>query len=445
MSPKSTIGRLSTMLTALGLAVSAAALAPQDRIPEAVQSLEAASGGTATVVMHRINGVAQIVRLAPGTVEVAGATAKARSLDFLARYGDLFGVTDPSRELEAAGTWLGRLGHTHLGFQQVYEGVPVYGGELRAHFDQGGQLLAMNGVFVPGISVDPAPTVSPEDAESLAKTLVAKQKTGGNTVDLRASDAALYVFRAGLGWGRPGRDHLVWEVEVIRGSGVHQILWIDAHRGSVIQQVSGIHTLHRVIDEGADGNTIWTEGDPLPYSGSGEDADPQINRIINTSKETYDLFLNLSGGTFVSWDANDGTMHSIYDPTDPDVDCPNAWWSPSTQTTNFCADMTDDDTIAHEWTHGYSSSTHGVGGFWQSGALNESFSDIFGETVDLLNNPAEDPDGPRLAGECSTFAQATLPIFNVLSPESVAGVIPVTDAEFNPAPPWTPPPTPASR
>ena len=60
---------------------------------------------------------------------------------------------------------------------------------------------------------------------------------------------------------------------------------------------------------------------------------------------------------------------------------------------------TGDDTVAHEWGHAYTDTTHNLIYQWQSGALNESYSDIWGEVVDLLNGRGTDePGGPRTAG-----------------------------------------------
>ncbi len=48
--------------------------------------------------------------------------------------------------------------------------------------------------------------------------------------------------------------------------------------------------------------------------------------------------------------------------------------------------MTSDDVTAHEWGHAYTQYTHNLIYAWQPGALNESYSDIWGETVDRINN-----------------------------------------------------------
>lgn len=74
------------------------------------------------------------------------------------------------------------------------------------------------------------------------------------------------------------------------------------------------------------------------------------------------------------------------------VNCPmaNAFWNPSTRTMGFGENMAVDDVTAHELTHGVSQQTSGLVYRGQSGAINESMSDIFGEFVDLTNGSADD-------------------------------------------------------
>ena len=84
-------------------------------------------------------------------------------------------------------------------------------------------------------------------------------------------------------------------------------------------------------------------------------------------------------------------MHAIQDFSNPDW-CPNASWNGSI--TSFCEGMAADDVIAHEWTHAYTDATHDLIYQWQPGALNEAYSDIFGEIVDLLNGSGRRHAGP---------------------------------------------------
>ncbi len=46
---------------------------------------------------------------------------------------------------------------------------------------------------------------------------------------------------------------------------------------------------------------------------------------------------------------------------------------------------TADDVVSHEWGHAYTEYNSGLIYQWQSGALNEAYSDVWGETLDQLN------------------------------------------------------------
>jgi len=54
-----------------------------------------------------------------------------------------------------------------------------------------------------------------------------------------------------------------------------------------------------------------------------------------------------------------------------------------------------DDVVAHELTHGVTQYTSGLFYYYQSGAINESFSDLWGEFVDLTNGEGNDDPSVR--------------------------------------------------
>ena len=77
-------------------------------------------------------------------------------------------------------------------------------------------------------------------------------------------------------------------------------------------------------------------------------------------------------------------------PTDP-FSCPNAFWDGDEMT--YCAGMSRaDDVVAHELTHGVTENTSNLFYYYQSGAINESLSDVWGEFVDQTNGSGT--DGP---------------------------------------------------
>jgi hypothetical protein len=100
--------------------------------------------------------------------------------------------------------------------------------------------------------------------------------------------------------------------------------------------------------------------------------------VVYVADETHNLIANLTGAAWRSYDGADAPMRTVNN--DPNIACPNANWNGAT--TNYCSDVTGDDTVAHEWGHAYSEYSHGLIYAWQPGALNESHSDIWGEIVD---------------------------------------------------------------
>jgi hypothetical protein len=95
--------------------------------------------------------------------------------------------------------------------------------------------------------------------------------------------------------------------------------------------------------------------------------------------------------------------------------------------------MAVDDVIAHEWTHAYTDFNHDLIYAWQPGALNESYSDIFGEIVDVINGTGlDDPSPRRSANGCSSFGGTNLPNLEVTSPASAAGLYSAGAATWNP-------------
>jgi len=94
--------------------------------------------------------------------------------------------------------------------------------------------------------------------------------------------------------------------------------------------------------------------------------------------ETYDYYFNR-----FNRDSFNNSGATIYINARVSGSCPNAWWDGSSL--NFCAGMVTRDVIAHEFTHAvtqYSVKPNGLSYSYQSGALNEGMSDIFGAAVD---------------------------------------------------------------
>ncbi len=375
-----------------------------------LQQLSAATDRQAQVSLHPATGVARFVRIPADSLQRpwVGAAAEEQAAAFLREFGALFGLNNPAAELILAERETDALGMTHLHYIQQYQGVPVFASTLRFHFADDGQLRAINGMVLPALALDVTPTLSVDTAREIALRHITLM-TSIAPAELTATSQGLAILRAGLWQGLPGTDHLVYEIVVEADATLREHVFVDAHTGKIVEQFSGIHTaLDRRVYHNASffdpTLLVWSEGDPLPYTSAERTAQSDINKLIEYTEDSYNFFASLSGGNFLSWNGLDSPMSILYE--GPQLFCPNATWNG--QSTNFCRHVVSDDLVAHEWAHGYSQSTHGLIYRWQPGALNESYSDIWGETVDLLNGGGNDaPNAPRTADACTSFTHPT--------------------------------------
>jgi Zn-dependent metalloprotease/subtilisin-like proprotein convertase family protein len=362
-----------------------------------------------------------------------GATPVAKVAGFLAEHGGLFGIHDPASQLKLLGVDKDQYGYSHVRYQQAHEGVPVLGAELKGHVSPDGRLTAINGKFVPDIEVPAVAVVARSAANDSALAQVAEQQPAVlKNVELAVKSSALVIYRTNLTRGTVGENYLAYEVQVIGGDHVREYVYIDALTGKRVDQITGIHgAKSRRVHEGNIATPpAWQEGDARPAP------QPAHEDEVVGGGQAYNLFFNLSGGTYRSWDSNDATMITVNN--DPTIVCPNANWNGTS--TNYCSGTSADDVVVHEWTHAYTQETSGLIYSYQSGALNESYSDIFGETVDQINNretiggatPVTGNNGPRSQDDtvCSTFT-SELPTAD----ESVRWLVGEDAFAFSPLPP----------
>ena len=418
--------RRSVLAAALGMAFAglaqAQALSGAQR--EALNRLASESGSSPQVSIHRATGMAQFVRAPKGAQLNAKSRARALtdaakqsgSVQFLNDNGSLFGLSNAATQLDAGLLSKDRYGGTHVVHKQLYQGIPVFGGELRTHFDAAGNVTAANGTFIPDINVNPKPSRTADEA---SRTAVARVLADlGRSVQLTASKPTLLIYREGLAKGVPGANHLAWRVEVGNRVDVREFVYVDAHSGKVIDKINGIHDAknRRAFDAlnkdqpgpNYPSNPFWVEGQPFPTGNT------EADNMIQASSEIYDLFKNAFGRD--SFDGNGARMDSIFNRGNG---CPNASWNGIY--ISFCPGTTTDDVTAHEWGHAYTEYTHDLIYQWQPGALNEAYSDIWGETVDRINGRGGDtPDSQRSDGACSALTP-NLPSVNVSAPLALAG------------------------
>jgi bacillolysin len=336
----------------------------------------------------------------PGLSATAPPSAVARA--FLERYGKGFGIQDQARELRVTSSERASAGRSVVRFQQLHQGVPVLGGELIVNLDKHGDLLSANGEASPTSHVSVVPSVQRPAATEAALTAVAKENDV-STGKLHASEPSLWIYDARI-LGGPGPDIpvLVWRLDVT-GEGkepIDELVLIDARLGTVALHFSQVETAKdRWVCDANSTSSGYPCTAPVRTEGGPASAVQDVNDAYDFAGDTYDFYAANFGRD--SLDDAGLTLKSTVRYCPSPAQCPfqNAFWD-GEQMVYGAGFAAADDVVAHELTHGVTTSTSNLFYFYQSGAINESLSDVFGEFVDLTNGVGTDTAQTRwLLGE----------------------------------------------
>lgn len=386
----------------------------------------------AIVTLNEMTGLAEFVRFPAGNaMSLDGTSVQQKALSFLSTYKSIYNIQSVDQSLVFEKVQIDNYGLKNVILKQEYNGVPVFDGQLRFHFNKNNQLTAVNGNYIEiNSKLNQVPSINASAADNIAMQLIAAQNLNHSGEPLMSHSNTLYVFPKGKVQRLIPSMHLVYEVEITNKLDVREFLYIDAHTGTLVEQFTGIaHALDREIYENNTSNLVWQEGDAFP----GTLTIWQRNEV-EASGHVYNFFKNAFG--YVSYNGADITMRTINN--NPNISCPNANWNGFSA--NYCDGTASDDVIAHEWGHAYTQFTSGLIYAFQSGAINESYSDIWGETVDLLNNYQDDGEnlGIRVGGcnsdrwkigeDASAFGS---PIRDMFNPPCRGNPGKVTDGQYS--------------
>lgn len=415
------------------LSVSGAATAAPDGgatldLPGTEAGVRASATGPVEVRRDERSGRVEFVRVSGRDADLAATMPRARAAvapiakatGWLEQHAGLFGVT--ADQLVLTDEIADAHGRT-LTYTQTYRGVPVWGAALKANLDTEGDLVSINGRVVPDLELDTtAPLSTPAQVEKRATSLVrADPPTDehGHGSDLSAleAEATPVVYETGSPLGETGVPHLAWQVTVTGGGLREQLILGDAKR-QPLNRWSDVHGLTRTLGTYSS-TTAWT---PTWAEGDSTAGLTQTQRnLLDSTAESYHLFRSTFGR-----DSFDGAGATMNVRDNRMASCPNASWYGSEGYASFCPGLEVDDVTAHEWGHAYTQHTSGLIYQYQSGALNESYSDVWGEVVDLLNGREDDgaDHAVRTTDDCVALPTGTgspTLAMKIVSPRSLAG------------------------
>lgn len=330
------------------------------------------------------------------SVKLKSTDAKTKASEFLAENFRAFNLRS-ANDLVLLDETTDNYGLKNVTYRQQYQGVPVYDGLLKFHFNAKEELSSINGNSISIAKLNTVPDITAAEAEIIARDMVSKQDLNKSNTPLQTAKTNLIIFPKNLMQGGIVTPYLAYQIEVTNKKDVREYIFINAHTGELVEQFTGIHPIDRKLYETntTATNLKWKEGDAFP----GTLSSWQQNEVV-TSEHVYNFFKNAFG--YVSYDATDHTMITVNN--DPTISCPNARWNGTYA--GYCDGTATDDVIAHEWGHAYTEYTSGLIYQYQSGALNESYSDVWGETIDLINNYMD--EGENLSVRTTTACLGSL-------------------------------------
>ncbi len=393
---------LVLLTTAPVWAANPGQMAPAREIDQTIQSMRTAAGTDLVIEKSQVTGLVRFTSTAKSrSIMLPGADSpEGRALVFVDRYGLAFGLDNDSVVVKRVSK-SDDTGIDHVRLQQVVNGVPVAGGEAIIHM-RGDTMISVLARTIPDRDQVPTtPSIDATAARAAARMVLAKHL---DVFDAVLTEPRLEIFNPSLldgGSFRPSR--LAWFLEAST-FGRREYVWVDAVSGDPLLHFNQMpHSRDRKIHDAGSMDTL--PGTLVRSEGEGATGDTDTDNAYDFSGDTYDYYWTAHGRD--SYDDAGATLLSTVhfcpenETTPGTYDCPfqNAFWNGS-QMVYGEGFASADDVVGHELTHAVTERTAGLFYYYQSGALNESFSDVFGETVDLGNGAGSDtPADSWLMGE----------------------------------------------
>ncbi len=379
-------------------------IGPEGRISlsqyAAAKKLEAQTGGakilwddTTLAAPFMIGGdLQQTVPIDDEAVRLSSLTAA--TLDFFEKNKALYGLKNPAQELRMVKDQTDEAA-TYLTFQQHYQGIPVYGGEIIARVRPDGTLDNLAGHYFPVSFLSINPAINSEKALEIVAQSLGLTSAKESLVELMIVNLNVFENQA---QSQTDEFRLAWRVEL--GNWVY---FIDAQTGEIIDKYSLVtEARNRETYLAKQDGPVNTPEDLKKTLWANESG--RVSEIDNLNAEdahknaikVYDFFKNR-----FNWDSYDGEgskMITSVDGVGPRFPACNAAWvggqgwnlvffgkSGETLGFNLCPYKHFSlavDAVGHEWTHGVVFSRTTLQYLGQSGGIHETLADFYGEMIE---------------------------------------------------------------
>jgi bacillolysin len=402
------VASLSLVLIAPALPAAATSSQPAGSSNPVARKAHQAGGGSKVTVRRDQRGQAHYIGAAAGRVLARntdpGMSPAAAARQHLDRYAADFGISSPARDLQTDSVEKLAPGQSVVRFQQTEHGLPVLGGQLVSVLDGANNLLSVTGETSTGVRSSTYSVTSRVARAAAVHVTAADHGLGARDLQATAPqqwmyDASLFDSTAAAG------SYAVWRLEVTARDrlDVRELVLVDGATGRVVLHVDEIEraafNAHRAVCNNHGkrnddyrcerGRYVRTEGGA---STGIADVDAAYNNAGAASTFYEGLGLNLTA--LIGSDYGDGKrLRSTVRvcPSNGGGPCPyaNAFWD-GFQMVYGAGFSRADDVVGHELTHGVTQHTNGLVYWFESGAINESMSDVFGEFIDKSEGTDDD-------------------------------------------------------
>ena len=295
-----------------------------------------------------------------------------------------FGITDPLSELvhvsSTEDSVLGE-GYCVFRFSQIYHNIPVLGAQVLVHVDPEGGIRFVNGVVVPLSDMTIEPILTRGEAIQAARAHWQDQQNknfSSSTCNVRR-----IIWQHGLSADPVPNQlpYLAYEVTTTNAIQEEYVIILDALTGSILTSLDSIrHAIYKVWQYAYEPNKpayYLSDRNQYPTNNA------QANKLIRASADVFGVMKKIFGVN--SYNKLGASMISVFDAVpSPPGQCPNAWWNGFF--ISACPGMAGYDVVVHEWAHAYTQFSSNLRYLGESGALNEAYSDIAAESLQLSYN-----------------------------------------------------------
>ena len=325
--------------------------------------------------------------------------AQATARNFLIEYKAAFGIRSRGLDFvtKKAKT---RRERNYVRFEQTYTGIPVFAAETVVQLNEdGGVEYVSSDIMTDTESLDVGdisliPSITGFEAEEIAIGMMISEHPG---LESRAEPATLMIYQPSI-VDNIGPTRLVWHTKIVSvpESLVAELVLVDACNREIALHYSLIRDiLHREmyyryfkwvqypppwgLVEVSDDRLVREEGQDA------YDEIPEVDKVYEYLGDAYNFYSMYHGRDGIN---NAGMLMKAI--VTPEID---GHWSPQRLHIVIGVDLIADDVVAHEVTHGVTQYESDLVYLNESGAIDESFSDMWGEWVDqTYSHPGDDDD-----------------------------------------------------